>query len=261
MAAPTFDDWLDQRSTTYMRAPLSGGWFGVLLAVTGNVNQEVWLLASRFHLLDDPASPDDVLPLIAQDRRLPRYPLETADQHRQRLIDAWDIYPLGGTEYVIESQLRAAGFGPTNLIQTWGQAGHTWGQAGYAWADLGAFVEFRPYREGPRGEPPPYRTQFWITFSYGYHPLQYAMIPWGSFEWGDSEDGVWSYVGMTDDFVRTIMGIILKWKPSDHVFRGFRFRFGGITTWGQAGHTWGEAANTWGNAIEWDVPLGSTLPG
>src|SRR5690348_6886634 len=100
---PTFDDWLDQRSTTWMRSPLSGGWFGVTLAVTGNQAIESWIVAARMHLLDDPQSPDDVLPVIAQDRKLPRYPLETDDQHRQRLIDAWDIYELAGTEAVIET--------------------------------------------------------------------------------------------------------------------------------------------------------------
>jgi hypothetical protein len=262
MPAPTFDDWLAQRSTTFMRQPLSGGWFGVLLGVTGNVNQEVWLLASRFHLLDDPASPDDVLPLIAQDRKLPRYPLETAAQHRQRLIDAWDIYALSGTETVIETQLRAAGYGPTTLLGDYGNPDVTYGDSTFFYADLGAYVEFRPEREGPRKEEPPYRTQFWVVFNAGFHPISGPPKPWGTFTWGETwltVPGVWAPTGLTPDFYRTIMNIVMKWKPSDHVFRGFTFIVDDVS-YADASIAYGDGSLMYGGAINLDIPLGSAVP-
>jgi hypothetical protein len=201
---PTFVDWLNQRSTVWMRQPRSSGWFGVTLAVPANEAVEGWLFCCRMHLLDDPESPDDVLPIIALDRKLPRYPHETAAQHRARLIDAWNIYPYAGTEHVIEMQLAAAGY-------------------------PNAVVEFRPSELGPRGEAAPYRTQFWVVFADGYHPVTGPCKPWGTFVWGDKwteVPGVWAPTGLTPDFYRTIMGIVLKWKPSQYVFRGFTFTVG-----------------------------------
>src|SRR6185436_9916598 len=98
-----------------MLEPLSSGWFGVLVGLTGDTAGEAWSLCARMHLLADPESPDDILPIAARDRRLPRYPLESAAQHRARLIDAWNIYKGGGSEESIATQLRAAGYGPTDL--------------------------------------------------------------------------------------------------------------------------------------------------
>jgi hypothetical protein len=260
----TFIDWLDQRSTTWMRAQYTGAWFGIMLALPANEAVEAWILCSRMHLLDDPQSPDDVLPFIAQDRKLPRYPQETAAQHRARLIDAWNIYALGGSEAVIESQIRAAGYGPdeAHRITTWGAPGFTWGQAGLRWGDMGAFVQFRPDESGPRGEAPPYRTQFWLVFSFGFHPVTGGSKPWGTWTWGDTwptTPGVWALTGLTTDFYRTVVGIALKWKSSMYVFRGFTFRTGSITVWGEAGHTWGEAGATWGGGFELPVPLSAAI--
>lgn len=257
----TFRYLLDQKRSAYwMRGPLGQPWWGLLCGLIFDEAAEAWSLCVRMALLADPESPDDILPVIARERRLDRYYLETPAQHRARLLDAWGIYPFGGTEYVIETQLRAAGFGPTALIGTWGAAGHTWGESGHTWADLGAFVQYRPAASGPRGEPAPYRTQFWVVFASGFHPVANDMIPWGSFEWGDHEDGVWSYFGYTDDFVRTVLGLILKWKPSTYVLRGLVFRTGSITSWGESGHTWAEASAEWGGAVEVEIPLGVTAP-
>lgn len=245
-------------SPSWLSAKNAAGFFGVLLAVAADEAVETMSIACRMSLLDDEVSPDDVLPIIELDRRLPRYPLETAAQHRARLQDAWDIYELGGSELAIETQLRAAGYGPTVLLGDYGRADVAYGDPSFVYGDLGAYVEFRPSAPGPRGEPPPYRTQFWITFAEQFHPIKYDMIAWGDFEWGSHQDGVWSYVGWTDDFVRTVMGIVLKWKPSDHVFRGFTFVLDEIA-YGDPSITYGDPTRIYGSTIDVDVQLGTQL--
>jgi hypothetical protein len=257
----SFRYFLDQfRSAYFMRGERGQYLWQTLVGIPADEAAEAWFLCSRMHLLADAESPDDVLPLLSKDRRLPRYPLETEAQHRARLLGAWSIYELGGTERVIETQIRAAGYGPTAQIDRWAQPGLTWGQSGFTWANVGAFVQFRPQATGPRGEAAPYRTQFWLVFGEGFHPVIDDMIPWGEFEWGDHSDGVWSYIGYTDDLIRTLLGIVYKWKPSDHVFRGFRFRLGGIHTWAAPGHAWAEMPNRWGNSLDVDVELGTAIP-
>jgi hypothetical protein len=237
-----------------MLEPLSSGWFGVLVGLTGDTAGEAWSLCARMHLLADPESPDDILPIAARDRRLPRYPLESADQHRARLIDAWEIYKGAGSEEVIETQLRAAGYGPTDLLGEWGNPDVDWGDDTFFWGDLGAFVQFRLFELGPRGEPAPYWSQFWVVFNEGFHPVTGMPTPWGDFTWGDIEPWVWRPEGYSLDFARTIIGIIRKWKPSRWVFRGFRFMVNNVP-WGLETLDWGDPSVIWGGSIDVPVPI------
>jgi hypothetical protein len=256
----TFRGLIELRSPGWLRGDTTSAFFQVILGVPADEGIEGCSIAAQMHLLDAAQSPDDILPIKGADRLLDRYDLETADQHRDRLLGAWDIYETGGSATSIETQLRAAGYGPAAdaRIGTWGASGFTWGQAGLTWGDMGAFVQFRPDEPGPRGEPAPYATQFWIVFSHGFHPITGGAKPWGTFTWGDTwpvVPGVWALTGLTPGFYRTIMSIALKWKCSRYVLRGFTFRTGGITVWGEAGHTWGEAGSTWGGSFELPIPL------
>lgn len=218
----TYRFFLEQfKSPGYMRTPISSGFFGVVFGMTADEAVESWMLACRMPLLLDPQSPDDVLPYIAEDRRLPRYSTETAAQHRQRLWDAWNIYLEAGCEEAIEKQILAAGWGPDVFLGDY--KSDVPYKSDYFYKDRGAFVEFRPDATGPRGESPPYRTQFWVVFNEGFHPVTGLPIPWGQFVWGDTSEGVWGPRGYSRTFAKEIIGIIKKWKPSDHVFRGFTF--------------------------------------
>jgi hypothetical protein len=243
---------LDQtRSTYWMRGPLASGWWAELLAVPSDEAVEAWTICARMHLLSDPESPDDVLPVaVGSDRKLERYSGESATSWRSRGLTARSIYALGGTEAAIESQIDAAGYGPANKLGTWGATGHTWGESGYAWGDRGVYVEFRPDATGPRGESAPYRTQFWVRFANGYHPITGQPVPWGLFPWDGNQQPWGAPAGFTLDFHRTITGIVRKWKDPTYVFRGYSFQIGSLLTWGQAGHQWGEAGQVWGGAIE-----------
>jgi hypothetical protein len=151
--------------------------------------------------------------------------------------------------------MRAAGFGPANHSPAWGEPGLPWGEPGYAWSDFGTYIQFRPYALGPRGEPAPYWSQFWIVFAFGYHPVTGPPTPWGQFVWGDTGEWVWRPAGYSRDFSRTIRGIIKKWKPSRWVCRGFLFKTGVQLQWGEPGFAWGDPGLIWGGGIEVPLPL------
>jgi hypothetical protein len=148
--------------------------------------------------LADPTSPDDVLPLVGTERRMPRYPQELPATYRSRLLGAWDTYGFGGDESVLEAQLAAYGY-PGK-------------------------VTFFPGRDGPFGQPAPYRTQFWITFAVGTHPVTGGGPPWDTFNWDDGS--LWGPVGYSAEFATTLHQIVNKWKPVQWVCRGFIFEFG-----------------------------------
>ncbi len=232
----TFRFFLEEfRSPGWMKTELSSGFFGITIGATADEAVESWILACRAHLLLDPESPDDVLPYIAQDRRLMRFSTETAAQHRDRLWRAWDIYLTAGTEEVIESQLFEAGWGPTELLGEYG-SDVDYG-SDFVYADRGAYVDYRINEPGPRGEPPPYRTQFWLVFNEGFHPITGDPTAWGDFDWGDISEGVWAYEGYSNEFAIDIRGIVKKWKNSEYAFRGFTFimnalDYGGDVTYG-----------------------------
>lgn len=248
-------------SPSWLSAKNSAGFFGVTLSLPADEAVESWTHVSRFHLLDDADSPDDVLPVLSKDRRLPRYPLETALQHRTRLWHAWDIYELGGTEAVIEAQLRAAGYGPTILMGDWGNPNIAWGDPAYVWGDLGAYVEYRPLSPGPRGEPAPYRTQFWVVFGNNFHPVTGPPNPWGNWTWGDTwleVPGVWAPTGLTIDFLRTVLQIVMKWKDAQYVFRGFVFQVSNII-WGDPSVSWGDPTITWDGSVNLELPIGANV--
>lgn len=249
-----FLDLVERRSTSWMSDTLGSAYFGVVFGQVASNLTEQWTLICRHHLLDDPESPDDILPILAKDRKLDRYYLESAALHRQRLIDAWEIYKGGASEETIETQLRAAGFGPTNLLGAYGDPESVYGDDDITYADLGAFIEYRPWELGPRGEAAPYWSQFWIVFNVGWHPVTGPPTPWGEFVWGDTGEWVWRPAGYSRDFSRTIRSIVKKWKPSRWVFRGFRFLFEGAI-YGDPDVVYGDPTIMYGGAIDVPVPL------
>lgn len=220
MASPlgTFRRLVEDNSGPWMLGPLAAGWFGVLFSLAGDATATALKLTLRMPWLADPSSPDDVLPLIGKERRMPRYQLETVSNYRQRLLGAWKAYQFGGDESAIESQLALAGF-----------AGK---------------VTFFPGREGPRGEPAPYRTQFWIVFRSGTHPVTGRGTPYDSFNWDDGT--TWGPDGYTPSFAATLHAIVNKWKPVHWICRGFIFEIG-AAEWD--GFLWDDGT-LWADVIE-----------
>lgn len=104
-----FGDFIDEISPTWALGRLSAGFFGLYGLVT-DATAEAYGQILRMPWLKEPSSPDDVLPLVGNERRMPRYPIETPAIYRDRLWRAWEAYPFGGSTTAIEGQLAAAGF-------------------------------------------------------------------------------------------------------------------------------------------------------
>lgn len=54
--------------------------------------------------------PADALPVVADERKLPKYVVESVTQWQARLLGAWDIWEAGGAQAEILTQLLAAGY-------------------------------------------------------------------------------------------------------------------------------------------------------
>lgn len=167
--------------------------------------QAPWLATST--------SPNDALPFVGTERRLPRYPAETPAQYRTRLLDAWEAYDLGGWDGTIVAQLANAG----------------WPGARVYYPGIADF------------DPSGYWSHFFVFFPVGTHTVT-GSAQWGSFNWGDGTN--YGPIGITPEQLATIRGIIQKWKPVDWICRKIVFEISG---WSYGtGHTWGEGGLVWG---------------
>lgn len=194
---PTFRDYVASVLPRPFAQRLSAGFFGVLHGLTGDQLSDGMSLAARMGWIKDPASPDDVLPLLGEERGMPRYPVETSAQYRARLTDAWNAYKFAGAEQTIVSQFAKAGY-------------------------PGVTVTFNAAALGPNGEAAPYWSQFWVYFPYSSgHPVTGAGTNWGAFNYGD---GTVYGLNVSVGFYQLVHGIVRKWKPSRWICRGFVFQ-------------------------------------
>jgi hypothetical protein len=143
MAAPanTCRLRVEQASPPWALGENSAPYYGTTLGLSGDLGFELMWRAVAGAWLDDPLSPDDVLPLAGAEVRLPRYANETSDAYRARILNAWTLYEFAGTAARINEQIAAA--------------------------SLNGTVTFQPTHPGP---PPallvPYWSQFWITTTH-----------------------------------------------------------------------------------------------
>jgi hypothetical protein len=191
-----FNDMVAERLPRTFLAPLASRWFGITCALTGDLLADGLSIALRLAWLADEESPDDVLPLVGAERGMPRYPGETPDQYRARLLDAWNAYKFAGSEGTIVAQFAHAGYPGTEIV-------------------------FNAAALGPNGEAAPYWSQFWVHFPFSSdHPVTGDGPTWGSFNYGD---GTVYGLDVTVGFYQLIHGIVRKWKPSRWICRGFTF--------------------------------------
>lgn len=132
MAAATFLDWVEGWSPSWALGELSAGWYGLLCGMQGDLIAEGMRVALVGAWLSEPDSPDDVLPLAGAEYRMPRYPAETSDQYRARLLTAFTRHANAGTFARIDEELADAGItgtcrsrggypGPTGYYPHWSQ--------------------------------------------------------------------------------------------------------------------------------------------
>lgn len=211
MALVNFRDLIERISPPWLAAENAAGFVGVVFALVGDTIAEGAELAARAPWLLEATSPDDVLPLIGDERRMPRYPSETAAQYRARLHGAWNAYSFGGDESAIITQLEAAGFVGVRIY------------------DPGN------WERGPSG----YSTQFWVWFPEGSHPIT-AQGPICGAGPVCGDGSICGPVGITPAQLRAVRSLVRKWKSSRWICRQLIFEVTGPTC--GTGHLCGDGS-------------------
>lgn len=201
----TFRSYFESWAPSWLLAEYSGAFFGFALELVQDAVQQISSDAVAMAWLKDPKSPDDVLPMIGSERRMPQYPSESTTNYRDRLWHAWDAYEHGGSATAVNEQLAAAGFP---------------GQVVYG---------------GPMWQPD-YYSQFWVFFPYGSHTVTSQGPAIGSFSVGDGT--IIGPEGITVEQLYSLRQLIKKWKHSQWICRGLIFELSGWTI--GTGHIIGE---------------------
>src|SRR5690606_27323333 len=180
-------DYVRQLSTPRMLRHWAERHYGMIAIIAETASEGIKLALFSNWLLE-PTSPDDILPKIARERRLPRYPAETPAQHRTRLHQAWTTWVQAGSDQNLVTQFAYAGW-PGALI----------------------FDNVDIYQ----WETPHDTTQvsrFWVVLPPGSH----SFISDGNWDdpgtWNDG--GLWNSGNATTEQIQT-MRSIRKSKPVD----------------------------------------------
>lgn len=169
--------------------------------------------------------PSDALPLLGAERNMPRYPVESHQEYRDRLWGAWDAWEFAGNETAIESQYEAAGYTGAEVYEpkrTHSGTGNTHGD----W----------------QREPVGYWSQFWVFFPKGTHG--FGLPP--TIGTAGLIIGGGGVIGASGTYaeVQLVRGIANKWRPAHVICRELVFEITGETI--GTGHLIGEAGLTIG---------------
>jgi hypothetical protein len=213
----TYRDLEFVRVPSILRAKIGRRFIGAAMVLMDSVAQGLAHAARSPWLKSEEGPAFDALRYLGSECSLPRYPGETWPQYKARLERVWEDWPLAGGEPAIVGQFAAAGFPGVQIL-------------------------YFPSEPGPRGEPPPYWSQFSLYFPLGSHPVTGAGEKWGAFNWGSA---LWGPAGLTAEAAFTMRSIVRKWKPAQWVCRKLIFDLGG-PRWGS--FAWGDGT-VWGGTV------------
>lgn len=162
--------------------------------------------------------PDDALTLHAAERALERYPTETADQHRARLVAVWQSFEFLGTVVGLEAALNALGYG-TATVHSAIDSAPGWWVGSWPPASEGArparWVGSWPVPAGASGRDQ-WPSRFWVTLD----GTPWAGEVWGGgFDWGVDSGITWGSTAPRAA-VALVKRVIKRWRPAHCVCIG-----------------------------------------
>lgn len=187
-----FREFAHRIAPTVLQGPVGERFVGVLWGLLWDL-----LAAGLSQAIKSPwfsgEQPDDALPPLARERRLPKYLNEAIDEWRARLQGAWDIWERGGSRSLIEEQFAAAGYTTAEVHDPF-----DWGRA-----------------------PTPYLTHFWVYFPSN-HPFGAAPVA-GSATAGEHLCGI----SGSRELVGEARDIAARFRPGHVVCRQIIARISG----------------------------------
>lgn len=172
-----------------------------VIAASANYVQEAFRFSCRAYNLSDGVGPAlDALDPIAAEQGQINYPTETTENRITRLANVWTSAPLRGEESQLITELALAGY-PGASIQ-------------YSYT--------RPSQPGPRGEPGPWWSQFWVVYENPSFDLDLGPIIGD-----DLVIGSWTISGF-NEHVNVITKIVQKNSPAHWICRQVEFATGPI---------------------------------
>lgn len=178
---------------------VSQAFMGVI-ASTANFVQEAFRFACRAYNLTDGVGPAlDALDPIAAEQGQVNYPTETTENRITRLAGVWTSAPLRGEESQLINELALAGY-PGATLQ-------------YSFT--------RPSQPGPRGEPAPWWSQYWVVYENPSFSLDLGPII------GEDLiiDDTWVISG-PNEHVNVITQIVKTYGPAHWICRTVEFSEG-----------------------------------
>lgn len=194
MANQDWSDYLITLVPDHQRGPWGEAFWGSIGMQT-NCLSEMEAEVPRSGWVDGEQLPPDLLAIVGEGKNLVQYAGETNEQFQARCLRAWRAWLVAGTAGSITSLLEAVGF-------------------------TGATCTFHDDRTGPRGEPAPYWSQFWISIpistlearpGWTTDPVLGQCV-WGCFWWG--------FGALSVEDARLFWSIVGDYKPTDWVCRG-----------------------------------------
>lgn len=166
--------------------------FGVAIGLSADIVAEQRIVAATAGLIAATTGPDDALPLVATERGgLSKYPLETYDQWRERLMNAAASWEYAGSERCIAEQFAFAGYPGVTIVH-------------------------HDDRVGPHGEEATYISHYWLLVPASVCPTliepEWDHVTWGYFWWDTG--------ALPEDFVELCLGIIAQFGDPTSFCRG-----------------------------------------
>lgn len=175
-------------------------------------------------------APEDALALIGGNNQIDRYPLDTADMFRARLLRAFAQHEQGGTRQAILAELADFAIGVT--------------MSGLLKLDGAVLAEDWEYPADPQ----PWWSQFWIFLPPGTHPVQGTTHAYGDGDaYGDSSEFIYGVSGIDALDVAALRRLVRKWKRATSILRAFVFVVSG-EIYGVGGNLFGQSGLTYGDA-------------
>lgn len=175
------DDPLEWLGTEAVPTWLQGTWGERLIGAIRlqyGATMEALLAAVMAPAVHLEPSPDDAALAVGRERRLPRYPAESENAYRARLVGAWALGEVeGGPDVIVEQLALALNINESKIHiytpQTWAAE---WPSDTANWSRFWIVIETPGPLQWQTWGPDALGTPFWGVGTWGVTPVEYSSL-------------------------------------------------------------------------------------